>query len=158
MLKQFFCLIALLTFFSINSQSKKNKDKQSIKEMCGCFEIQFDFAETFMPNYDEDYTPSKNYSTSALEWAQLVMEDKNFISIQHILITGNEENPYIVKHWRQAMAPCKAKYTPSNGSLLFRSSKIISIKYSKLSLVFQLLDDPPKTKSGEFIPITSTSL
>ena len=101
MLKQITYLLTFLVIFSVNSQSKKNKDKKSIKEMCGCFEIKFDFAETFIPNYDEDYTPSKNYSTGALELAQLVYEDKNNISIQHILIAGNPENPYIIKHWRQ---------------------------------------------------------
>ena len=37
----------------------------------------------------------------ALEWAQLVNNDKNNIIIQHILIAGDEENPYVIKHWRQ---------------------------------------------------------
>ena len=97
MFKQITYLLTFLVIFSMNSQSKKNKDKQSIKEMCGCFEIKFDFAETFIPNYDEDYKPSKNYSTGALELAQLVYEDKNNISIQHIL-SRNSENPYIIKH------------------------------------------------------------
>ena len=52
---------------------------------------------TFIPNYDEDYTPSKNYNTFALELAQLVYEDKNNISMQHPPV-GNSENPYIIKH------------------------------------------------------------
>ena len=30
------------------SQSKKNKDIESIKSMCGCFKIDFNFSETFV--------------------------------------------------------------------------------------------------------------
>ena len=37
------------------SQSKKSKDIESIKSMCGCFKIDFNFAETFVFSNDEDY-------------------------------------------------------------------------------------------------------
>ena len=66
--------------------------------MCGCFEIEFNFSETF------SYTNSKksdNYKSKALEWAQLVYEDNNKISIQHLLIVGSKRFPTVIKHWRQ---------------------------------------------------------
>ena len=159
MLKQFFCLLTLLTFFSINSQSKKQKDKQSIKEMCGCFEIRFDFAETFIPNYDEDYTPSKNYSTGGLEWAQLVMEDKNNVSIQHILITGNEDNPYIVKHWRQDWI-----YQNTDFYVYDHDNKWTYLKKDKKGVkgqwtqkVFQVDDSPRYEGSGTWVHVDGKS-
>ena len=159
MLKQIFCLLTLLTFFSINSQSKKNKDKQSIKEMCGCFEIRFDFAETFIPNYDEDYIPSKNYSTAGLEWAQLVMEDKNNVSIQHILITGNEDNPYIVKHWRQDWI-----YENTDFYVYDYNNKWTYIKKDKKEVkgqwsqkVFQVDDSPRYEGSGTWVHVDGKS-
>ena len=97
-------VLKFLVFFvsmSLSAQTKKQKDINAIKSMCGCFEVNFKFAETFSYSKDSTYTPSKNYSTGALEWAQLVNTDKNNIIIQHILIAGDEENPYIIKHWRQ---------------------------------------------------------
>ncbi len=97
-------LIKFLVFFvfmSLSAQTKKQQDINAIKSMCGCFEINFKFAETFSYSKDSTYRPSKNYSTGALEWAQLVNDDKNNIIIQHILIAGDEVNPYIIKHWRQ---------------------------------------------------------
>ena len=97
-------VLKFLVFFvsmSLSAQTKKQKDINAIKSMCGCFEVNFKFAETFSYSKDSTYIPSKNYSTGALEWAQLVNTDKNNIIIQHILIAGDEENPYIIKHWRQ---------------------------------------------------------
>ena len=159
MLKQVIYLLTLLTFLSTSGQSKKKKDKQSIMEMCGCFEIRFDFAETFIPNYDEDYTPSKNYSTGALEWAQLVKEDKNNVSIQHILIAGNSENPYIIKHWRQDWI-----YQNTNFYIYDHNNKWSYIKKDKNEVkgqwtqkVFQVDDSPRYEGSGTWVHVDGKS-
>lgn len=88
------CLLA--TTLMALGQSKKKQDQASIKEMCGCYEINFEYAETFSP--DKDYEFHKNYRSGALEWAQLVEDESNKISIQHLLIVGRGR---IVKHWRQ---------------------------------------------------------
>jgi hypothetical protein len=69
--------------------------------MCGCFKIDFNFAETFVFSDDEDYKKSKTYKSSGLEWGQLVVDENNKISIQHLLIVGSKQFPTIVKHWRQ---------------------------------------------------------
>ena len=94
----FLCIMLCITMYS---QSKKSKDIQSIKSMCGCFEIEFNFAETFVFSEKEDYQKSKIYKTRALEWGQLILDEKNKISIQHLLIVGSKQFPSIVKHWRQ---------------------------------------------------------
>ena len=94
----FLCIMLCITMYS---QSKKSKDIQSIKSMCGCFEIEFNFAETFVFSEKEDYQKSKTYKTRALEWGQLILDEKNKISIQHLLIVGSKQFPSIVKHWRQ---------------------------------------------------------
>ena len=83
------------------SQSKKYKDVESIKSMCGCFKIDFNFAETFVFSDDEDYKKSKTYKSGGLEWGHLIVDEKNKISIQHLLIVGSKQFPTIVKHWRQ---------------------------------------------------------
>ena len=94
----FLCIMLCITIYS---QSKKSKDIQSIKSMCGCFEIEFNFAETFVFSEKEGYQKSKTYKARALEWGQLILDEKNKISIQHLLIVGSKEFPSIVKHWRQ---------------------------------------------------------
>ncbi|MDG2228207.1 MAG: hypothetical protein P8L20_10785 [Flavobacteriales bacterium] len=94
-------IILSLTFVSFSQTAKREKDRESIKKMCGCFEVEFKFSETF--NYSEDslYVPSENKIAHALEYAQLVQEKDDLIMIQHLLIVGDESNPHIVKHWRQ---------------------------------------------------------
>ena len=94
----FLCIMTCIINYS---QSKKIKDIESIKSMCGCFKIDFNFAETFVFSDDEDYKKSKTYKSGGLEWGQLVVDEKNKISIQHLLIVGSKQFPTIVKHWRQ---------------------------------------------------------
>lgn len=86
------CLISISTW----AQSKKKQDREAIKHMCGCYEVTFNFAETFAP--DKAYEFHKNYRSGGLEWVQLVEDGKNKISMQHLLIVGPDA---IVKHWRQ---------------------------------------------------------
>ena len=76
-------------------------DIESIKSMCGCFKIDFNFAETFVFSEDENYKKSKTYKSGGLEWGHLIVDEKNKISIQHLLIVGSKQFPTIVKHWRQ---------------------------------------------------------
>ena len=80
-----------------NAQSKHKDDINAIKSMCGCFEIDFKFAETFNYSNDSNYIPSKTYNVGALEYAQLVEETENKLVIQHLLVFGGG----VMKHWRQ---------------------------------------------------------
>ena len=93
--KNFLLLIVLLSISNINAQKKK--DIEAIKEMCGCFEIDFNFAETFQYSNDSNYKKSNNYNSKALEYAKLIKDEKGHISIQHLLVMGS----YVIKHWRQ---------------------------------------------------------
>ncbi len=94
-------IMSLTVMLNINAQSKKKQDITAIKSMCGCYEVGFNFAETFEYVEDSTYVPSKVKHANGLEWVQLVEEDKNKISMQHLLIVGSKDHPYIVKHWRQ---------------------------------------------------------
>ncbi len=83
------------------AQSKKKLDQEAIKKMCGCFEVTFNFAETFNYASDSLYNPSKTKVDKGLEWGQLVVDENDKISIQHLLQVGNPQDPMIIKHWRQ---------------------------------------------------------
>lgn len=93
--------IACFSAQSLLAQDKKELDKEAIKGMCGCFEVTFNFAETFNYSQDSLYKPSKTKVDKGLEWAQLVTDEDNTVVIQHILQVGNPAKPMIVKHWRQ---------------------------------------------------------
>lgn len=102
-MKRLSLLIACSLAFSIgvNAQNKKQQDQKAIKSMCGCYEVSFNFAETFQYSKDSTYVPSKVKHDKGLEWVQVVEDTNDKIMLQHLLIVGSKESPYIVKHWRQ---------------------------------------------------------
>lgn len=96
----------LLSFLSITTvsfaqTSHQGQDAEAIKGMCGCFEVEFNFAETFVYADDSSYTSSPVKQASALEWVELIEDTENKLSLQHLLIVGPRHAPTIVKHWRQ---------------------------------------------------------
>ncbi|WP_405370198.1 DUF6607 family protein [Nonlabens sp. Asnod2-A12] len=96
--------LTLLTFITVlfaTAQDKKQQDQTAIKDMCGCYEVTFNFTETFNYSNDSLYKPSATKVDKALEWAQLVTDEENKIQIQHLLQVGNPAEPMIIKHWRQ---------------------------------------------------------
>ena len=103
MLKIFFIsfVILILSNSLFSQNSKQELDKKAIKGMCGCYEVGFNFAETFVFSKDSTYKPSKVKYAGALEFAQLVEETDEKVVIQHLLIVGGKDNPMIIKHWRQ---------------------------------------------------------
>ncbi len=89
-------LIVLISFNVFAQNDKKKQDIEAIKSMCGCYEVTFKYSETFSPK--EGYEKSKDYVTGGLEWAELIEDTDNKLSIQHLLIV---RDTMIIKHWRQ---------------------------------------------------------
>ena len=96
-----FSILTFITISFFGQDPVRQMDKKAIKSMCGCFDVGFHFAETFSYSEDTNYIPSKIKHAGALEFAQLVEETEDKVVIQHLLIVGSEESPYIIKHWRQ---------------------------------------------------------
>lgn len=152
-----FCLLLSVTF--INAQSKKNKDKKAIKDMCGCFEVTFNFAETFNYSDDENYKPSKNKVSKGLEWAGLIEDGKNKISIQHILQVGNPAKPMIVKHWRQDWLYQNTEFYMYNGdnNWTFTQKDKKDVKKQWTQKVYQVDDSPRYEGSGSWVHVDEKS-
>ncbi|WP_299715924.1 DUF6607 family protein [uncultured Tenacibaculum sp.] len=95
--------VLMISFILIANaqQDKKAQDLKAIKSMSGCFEVGFNFAETFNYSKDSLYKPSKKKHDKALEWVEVITDKKSKIQMQHLLIVGPKERPHIVKHWRQ---------------------------------------------------------
>lgn len=92
---------SLFTLNGIAQKASQQEDKKAIKSMCGCYEVQFNFTETFSyPKDSASYKPSVTKHEKALEWIELVEDTPNKVVMQHLLITGPGEDD-IVKHWRQ---------------------------------------------------------
>ena len=153
----FLCIISF-SFLGF-SQSKKKQDIAAIKDMCGCFEVTFNFAETFNYSKDSLYKPSKTKTDKALEWAQLVEEDKNKISIQHLLQVGNPAKPHIVKHWRQDWLYQNTDFYMFNGdnSWLYQSKPKSEVKKQWTQKVYQVDDSPRYEGSATWVHVDGKS-
>tara|TARA_R110002049_G_scaffold25354_3_gene89160 strand:- start:711 stop:1613 length:903 start_codon:yes stop_codon:yes gene_type:complete len=151
-------LILLLTF-SVNAQKKKTKDQNAIKEMCGCFEVTFNFAETFNNSKDENYKPSKTKVDKGLEWAGLVEDENNKISIQHILQVGNPVKPMIIKHWRQDWLYENRNFYTFNGdnNWIFEQKNKKEVKKQWTQKVYQVDDSPRYEGSGTWVHVDGKS-
>ena len=153
MKKALLSLLVLSIAFSVNAQSKKKKDQNAIKEMCGCFEVTFNFAETFNYSDNPDYKPSKTKISKGLEWGQLVTDEKNKISIQHLLIVGPPSSPYIVKHWRQDWLYQNRDFYMYNGDNVWNYEKKAKsdVKKQWTQKVFQVDDSPRYEGTSKWI-------
>jgi hypothetical protein len=96
-MRAFYTLLLVLLAGKVLAQQKE--DLAAIKQMCGCYEVKFNFAETFAyPTEAGTYKPSPVKQEVALEWVELVEESPRKVVLQHLLIVNDSS---IVKHWRQ---------------------------------------------------------
>jgi hypothetical protein len=127
--------------------------------MCGCIKIDFNFSETFVFSKDENYQKSKNYKSGGLEWGQLIVDDKNKISIQHLLIVGSKQFPTIVKHWRQdwIYQNTNLYVYDKNDIWSFKSLEKNDVKGQWTQKVFQVDDSPRYEGSASWVHVDGKS-
>ena len=94
-------IFSALFFANASAQSKKNQDQKAIKNMCGCYDVTFNFAETFEYVEDSTYVPSATKHDKGMEWVELIEDNDQKIVLQQVLIVSPPNNQMIVKHWRQ---------------------------------------------------------
>jgi hypothetical protein len=152
-------IMAMALSLSIYAQNKKTQDKNAIKKMCGCFEVEFNFAETFKYSSDSTYMPSNNYRTAGLEWAQLVDDENNKISIQHILLVGSESSPYVMKHWKQDWIFENQEFYMYNGnnSWNYKTKSKGKVKNQWTQKVYQVDDSPRYEGSATWVHVDGKS-
>jgi len=74
-------------------------DRQTILAMAGDFKVTFDMQES--TPWMEGYQPLERKISGGYESVRVIEDTGTRIVLQHLLVTGDDENPYIVKHWRQ---------------------------------------------------------
>ena len=146
-------LMTVTTLTSFSQEIKKSEDIKAIKAMCGCYEVKFNFAETFQYSKDSvNYKPSATKHDNGLEWVELVEDTPNKIMLQHLLIVNDD---MIIKHWRQDWI-----YENTN---LYRFDKDNTWKFTKLNKmdvkgqwtqkVFQVDDSPRYEGTASWVHI-----
>lgn len=154
-----YTLFAFFIVFALQAQNKKKQDAGAIKNMCGCFEVTFNFAETFTYSNDSLYNPSHPEIATALEYAGLVTDEKGKISIQHLLQVGNPSAPHIVKHWRQDWMYQNQDFYTYNGdsNWLYEQKSKKDVKGQWTQKVYQVDDSPRYEGSATWVHVDGKS-
>tara|TARA_R110002167_G_scaffold11308_13_gene50158 strand:+ start:504 stop:1430 length:927 start_codon:yes stop_codon:yes gene_type:complete len=142
-----FCVIGA---WSYAQENKKQQDIKSIKGMCGCFEVNFKYTETFAPEID--YEKHHDYTATALEWAGLIEESDNKLSIQHLLLVGDTT---IIKHWRQdwLYENQEVFYYDKDNTWNFTSLPEATVNGQWTQKVYQVDDSPRYSGSASWVHV-----
>lgn len=140
------------------------QDTAAILEQCGCHEVTFNFAETFVYTDDEAYQGSPNYRSGGLELVIPVVVDDQHIVLQHLLIVGDG---MVIKHWRQdwiyeaAFLTDYVTTTTHNGELVQQfAGRKSEHGYSSgtwTQKVYQVDDSPRYQGTGRWVHNAGTS-
>ncbi|WP_299776737.1 DUF6607 family protein [uncultured Formosa sp.] len=161
-MKRVLLLMMLASAFTFNSalaQKSKAQDQKAIKSMCGCYEVNFNFAETFNYSKDSTYLPSEVKHDKGLEWVELVQDSKDKIALQHLLIVGNPSSQHIVKHWRQDWEFENTDLYLYNGDNVwnYKSLPKDDVKGQWSQKVFQVDDSPRYEGSSSWVHVDGKS-
>lgn len=159
-LKPIFSIACLLMLNPVFGQdNKQDKDREAIKSMCGCYEVGFNFTETFSYSDDSTYAPSKLKHANALEWAELVEDSEGKVVIQHLLIVGNPEKPMIIKHWRQDWIYQNKDFYMFNGDNQwnYETKTADQVKGQWTQKVYQVDDSPRYEGSATWVHVDGKS-
>lgn len=132
--------------------SSFEKDRRAILSMTGDYRTSFQFIET--DGFTENFSPARPYFSWTTEHVKLLEDTGSFISLQHILVMfisnkdGEEEGPFIMKHWRQDWSFEKNNLLEYKGNSLWTKKHITEneIKGKWIQSVFQV-DDSPRYQS-----------
>ncbi|MEM8567283.1 MAG: DUF6607 family protein [Bacteroidota bacterium] len=147
-------IMSVLVMGNVLAQKKKKQDIEAIKAMCGCYDVSFNFAETFAS--EKDYEFHKNYSSGALEYAMLVEESKDKVVIQHLLVIGDS---MIIKHWRQDWIYENTDFHMyhKDNTWKYVSMRADQVKGQWTQKVYQVDDSPRYEGTGSWVHVDGRS-
>jgi hypothetical protein len=86
----------LLIVIAANIKAQTVKDKQNVDKLCGCFEVEFKYAETFSPDKNYKFHDREEISGGTELTFPVEVSDKKIV-MQHLLVITDS---MIIKHWR----------------------------------------------------------
>ena len=142
-------LIAIGIGFGLTAQQQEGK--KIIDKLCGCFQVDFRYAETFSPNPDYKYHNREETGGTA-ELALPIELSDNKIVIQHLLVVGQNT---VVKHWREEWTyenPLVWKY---KGDRLWVKETLhpAEVKGKWTQSVWEVADEPRYQGYSQFVDL-----
>ncbi len=89
-------VLSILTLAALTSGAQLQAGKKNIEKLCGCFDVEFKYAETFSP--DPAYAFHERENLHGTELVLPVEISARKIVLQHLLVINDST---IIKHWRE---------------------------------------------------------
>jgi len=142
--------ITSLTLLAIilNPVVAQTPDK-NINKLCGCFEVEFKYAETFSPDPNYKFH-EREIINGGLEYVFPVEAGNKKIVLQHLLVITDS---MIIKHWREDWTyenPVIWKYK-GNKTWLKEIQKPESVKGKWTQSIWEVSDEPRYQGTSEWI-------
>lgn len=130
------------------AQHDLEKDREAIRSLCGCFEVQFNFAETFSP--DAEYAYKERYNTQATEFIFVDDENDQQLILQHLLLISDGS---VIKHWRQDWAFEQARIFEYRGNRRWDFVKVSQVQRTGAwtQKVYEVNDAPRYSASARWV-------
>jgi hypothetical protein len=137
--------------FNMAVGAQPAEEKKLIQKLCGCFQVDFRYAETFSPNPAYKYHDREETGGTA-ELALPIEESDKKIVIQHLLIAGPQT---VVKHWREEWTyenPVIWKYI-GNKIWTKQTLPFEEIKGKWTQTVWEVADEPRYQGISQFVKL-----
>jgi hypothetical protein len=131
-----------------NAQTTVN-DRSSVEKLCGCFDVEFKYAETFAPDPEYKYHEREEISGGTELILPIEISDKKIV-MQHLLVITDD---IIVKHWREVWTyeePIIWKY---QGDMVWTKSQLKpeDVKGKWVQSVWEVSDAPRYQGASDWV-------
>lgn len=150
-MKKVLTSMLLLGAISVFAQTaeKLKEDRDAIMSMCGCYKVEFRYAEVYSP--DTAYKFHDREYTWAYELVTPIENSDKKVSLQHMLVVDED----VVKHWRQDWM-----FENTTAHLYDKDSRWMATNWSKKEVagqwtqkVYQVDDSPRYSGSGTWVHV-----
>lgn len=131
-------------------------EKIPLQNLCGCFNVNFKYAETFSPDDSYQFHEGEKIE-GGTELAYPIVNNDRFLSIQHILVVGDS---MIVKHWREDWSyenPILWAYTDAK-KWIKKNLSTSQVKGQWTQSVWEVSDEPRYQGHGKLINLEDETL
>ncbi len=144
-------VIMAILFAGMAAYAQAPKDRKLVDRLCGCFSVDFKYAETFSP--DRSYKFHEREEIGGVEELALPVEvsDKKIV-IQHLLVVAPAT---IVKHWREEWTYENPVVWNYKGDRVWVKEKLnpAQVKGKWTQTVWEVSDEPRYQGVAQFIEI-----
>lgn len=78
--------------------AQTSEEHKAIDQLCGCFEVTFNYSETFTNDKSKQYISGPLNDKKVIEYVHPIKKNNNEVVLQHILVVSDK---MMIKHWRE---------------------------------------------------------